>query len=190
MTEYDRQVKGRVNRAEGLVFERLIEGALVRYAEQGIAVIKKTPEPMKVIRRLNGGRFEACFEQKADPDYKGCLAPDGREVIFDAKLTVEDKISRSRVTDRQAEALEAHLAAGAICFVLVGFALGGQALRVYRVPWVTWRDMGEVFGRKHIKLADLENSGMPFDYIEERYGIRFVPLVAGVPLLLAGIRGT
>lgn len=182
-----RQWQGRVNRAQGAYFEKLIECSLAQYAKDGKAQITKTPEPMKVIRRLTGGRFEACFEKKAEPDYKGCMAPRGREVIFDAKFTTGDKIEQSRITEAQAEVLEAHFKAGAICFVVVGFEKDGW-IEVYRIDWLTWQKMADVFGRKHIKLGDLEDMWRKLGSVPGgESGIRHIPLVCGVPMVLDGL---
>lgn len=50
----------------------------------------------------------------------------------------------------------------------------------YRVPWEVWRDMKQIYGRKHMKLEDLESyrvqyiagilkllEGVEIDYTEE-----------------------
>lgn len=183
----NQQWQGRVNRAQGAYFEKIIDLSLAQYARAGSAVITKTPEPMMVISRLQGGRFVACFEHKAEPDYKGCLAPNGREVIFDAKFTTSDKIEQSRITESQAKVLTAHWMAGALCFVLVGFAAKGQ-LQVYRISWFVWQKMAERFGRKHIKLADLEEMRLKFACaMEDKLGVGYVPMVQGLPMVLDGL---
>lgn len=185
----NQQWQGRVNRAQGAYFEKLIDLSLAQYARVGSAVITKTPEPMKVISRLQGGKFVACFEHKAEPDYKGCLAPYGREVVFDAKFTTSDKIEQSRITVEQAKALTAHRKLGALCFVLVGFAAEGQ-IQVCRISWFVWQNMADKFGRKHIKLADLEELRQKFACaMEDKLGIGYVPMVQGLPMVLDGLVG-
>lgn len=183
----NRQWQGRVNRAQGAYFEKLIDCSLAQYAKDGKAFVTKTPEPMRVIGRMPGGRFVACFAHKAEPDYKGCIPPNGREVIFDAKFTGGDKIEQSRITEAQAKVLTEHRKSGALCFVLVGFAAQGQ-LQVYRIGWFEWQKMAEIFGRKHIKLSDLEERRQKFGCaMEDKLGIGYVPMVQGLPMVLDGL---
>lgn len=145
-------LRGKQNRAAGEHFENLIAASLVWYERKGIACIEKTPEPMKPISKPDPqGRFRACYEKRAQPDFKGTLYG-GRAVVFEAKHTVADQIEYSRVTDEQRERLDLHQKMGAYAFVLVG--LGWEDF--YRVPWTVWSDMKEIYGRKHIKQAELE----------------------------------
>ena len=46
------QLKGKQNRAEGKAFEDRLDEAFAYYAKTGYALIDKTPEPFKIIRRL------------------------------------------------------------------------------------------------------------------------------------------
>lgn len=112
---------------------------------------------MKVIRNVGEGRFLACFEKAAQPDYKGTLNT-GKAVVFEAKLSTSDRIEQSRVTDHQAAALEAHSRMGAMAFVLV--SLDFQSF--YRVPWGTWRNMKQIYKRKYMTAAELEQYKVRF----------------------------
>ena len=58
--------QGAVSRAQGAKFEQAIAGACDLYREKGMADIEKTPEPMRPIKRLEGGRFVAML-RKAGP---------------------------------------------------------------------------------------------------------------------------
>lgn len=168
-TKARQSLTGRQNRVAGEHFEKLIEASLLWYEERGDAAIQKTPEPMKPLRAPNNrGQFLACFTKSAQPDFQGTLRG-GRSVVFEAKHTDDDKIEYKRLTDEQIERLEKHHRLGAAAFVLV--SLGLQDF--YRVPWSTWRDMKEIYGRKHMKKADLE----PFR----------VQYISGVLKLLEGL---
>lgn len=143
--------RGMVNRAQGKLFEDRIDAALAYCQRQGLAVVEKTPEPMRPIKRLSEGRFVAVFEKPAQPDYKGTLKG-GRAVVFEAKHTTTGQMEQSRVTPDQAKRLDQHMEAGALCFVVAGF--GSE--EVFRVPWKVWRDMKAAFGRKYVTPKDLE----------------------------------
>ena len=67
------------------------------------------------------------------------------------------------MTHEQIEALSQHHKLGAAAFVLVSIKLEN----FYRIPWTTWRDMKQIYGRKHIKQAELE----PFRLIKMLEGI-------------------
>lgn len=146
-----RQEQGRQNRAEGKEFEKRIDEAFAYCKSKGSAQIDKTPEPTKVIKRLEGGKFIAVFDKKAQPDYSGTLKG-GRSVKFEAKFTTSDRITADRVTDTQADYLAKAAALGAHCYILAGFSTGN----VYKIPWEIWSEMKSYFGRKYVQEADLK----------------------------------
>ena len=143
--------KGKKNRAEGKAFEEILDLTFAYYSAKGYALIDKTQEPMKIIKRLSNVRFIACFLKKAQPDYKGTIKG-GRTVIFEAKYTDTDRMTQDRVSDDQADYMDRATQLGARCFVLAGFKNGG----VYRIPWIIWRCMKEKFGRKYITEKDIQ----------------------------------
>lgn len=153
-------VRGARNRAAGKLFEQVIKDACDRYRQEGKAEIDKTPEP---IRQLGGmdrnGRFQACYERRAQPDFKGTLN-DGQSVVFEAKFTSANRIGQDVVLPQQAEALDRHMKLGAECFILVGFGLDD----CYSVPWMVWRDMKEYFGRKYVTPKDLREREFAVQY--------------------------
>lgn len=152
LAQYKRSIRALQNKREGENFENLIASTLEWYKEQGIAEIEKTPEPMRPLSRPNKkGQFLACFVKMAQPDFKGTLLG-GQSIVFEAKCTIDDKIPQSKVTEAQTERLERHHRLGAIAFVIVSLDLQD----FYRVPWEVWRDMQTLYGRKHMKKADLE----------------------------------
>lgn len=143
-------LRGARNHALGEAFEEIIDNACEYYFQTKKAVIEKTPEPMKVIRNLGNGLFEACFKKRAQPDYKGSIA-NGRTIVFEAKFTSTDRMNASVVTSEQWKRLEAYYNIGAICFVVAGFGTGNS----YRVPWRIWRSMADYYGHKYITESDV-----------------------------------
>lgn len=151
------QLAGRMSRAAGEHFERMISASCNYYRERGLAKIEKTPEPMKPLGGKNQkGQFLACYTKQAQPDYGGTLKG-GRSIYFEAKHTDGDRIEWSRLTQEQRDDLEDHYSLGAIAFVLVSIGL----CDFYRIPWPIWRDMAEIYGRKYIKQAELEPYEVP-----------------------------
>lgn len=125
---------GRQNRAEGKRFENQIDASLLYYHTKGLAEIQKTPEPVKVLGKVdNRGCFTACFEKAAQPDYKGVLKG-GRCIVFDAKHTRQDRIRKSAVTDEQAHILDAYEKMGAVCCIVC--EIQG---RYFTVDWARWK---------------------------------------------------
>lgn len=145
------RIRGAQNRARGLNFEGEIKNACNFYLLKKAALIEKTPEPMKIIRDMGHGQFVACFEKKAQPDFKGCLHS-GKTVVFEAKFTSTTEMHADAVIEGQWESLERYYEMGAVCFVVVGFATGGR----YRIPWRIWRDMKAHFGRKYFREEDVQ----------------------------------
>ena len=146
-----RQLQGAVSKAKGKEFEDRLDKTFAYYRAHGFAIIEKTPEPMRPVKSLGNGRFEAFFEKKAQPDYKGTIKG-GRTVMFEAKFTGTGKMEQSRVLKGQADYLDQHQMLGARCYVIVGFSSGA----VYRFPWNIWKNMKKHFGRKYVTEADVE----------------------------------
>lgn len=140
-----RRFAGKKSKAQGDYFEALIEAGCNFYRDRKVADIEKTPEPMRPIKRLEGGRFVAIFEKQAQPDYKGTLAG-GQAVVFEAKSTATDRITQDRVTEDQAERLSRCAKLGGLAFVLCQFASG----QVYKLPWSIWENMQGQFGVRYI----------------------------------------
>lgn len=150
-----RQLQGKLSRAKGKNFEELLDRSFDYYRERGFADVEKTPEPMKVIRRLEHGRFIACFEKKAQPDYKGIIKG-GRELLFEAKYTDSDRIEQERVGELQSKYMSRHQSLGARCYVIAGFGTGAA----YRIPWDVWLNMKAHFGRKYVAERDIQQYKM------------------------------
>ena len=99
-----RQYQGSISRANGLHFEEIIDAGCNYYRVKGAADIEKTPEPMRPIKDMGGGKFLAVYTKAAQADYKGLLAG-GRAINFEAKHTDTGRMEQSRVTEDQAERL-------------------------------------------------------------------------------------
>lgn len=155
----DNHARGKANRAEGKAFEDKLDKAFAYYRARGSALIDKTPEPTKIIKRLDGGKFVAVIDRKAQPDYKGTLKG-GRSVMFEAKYTTSDRITSDRVTESQWEYLNKASGIGAHCYILAGFKTGN----VYKVPWEIWANMKDYFGRKYVTEPDLKQYFVPVDW--------------------------
>lgn len=139
---------GAKNRDQGATLEEQILTACGYYKALGLAAIDKTPEPMRILRRMEKEQFVACFSKKAQPDFQGTLSS-GRAVMFEAKTTRTGKIEQSAVTAEQAEYLDNHAAMNALCFVVVSF------IDTYAtVPWSDWKRMKELFGHKHMTKVE------------------------------------
>lgn len=170
--KYANIVRGAQNKAAGRCFEQFILAACSYYRENGIADIDKTPEPIKQLTgKDKRGQFKACYEKRAQPDFKGTLKG-GRSVAFEAKYTSTDRMSQSVVLPQQEESLNSHEALGATCFVLVGFGLDN----CFRIPWAAWKNMKGLYGRKYITPEDVPE----FRVKRGVYGIlNFLALSAG-----------
>ena len=149
-----RQLQGKINRDLGKNFEEQIEAISEVYKRNKLAIIEKTPEPMKILKHIENGHFETVFMKAAQPDFKGTIKG-GRTVVFDAKFTEADRITYQVLSDYQREMLLSYKELGAEAFVLVGFYDGS----VYKIDINKWDCMKEEFGRKYIKQIELDEIG-------------------------------
>lgn len=154
MADIKRQLSGRRSNIVGGMFEGMLNSACNYYRDKGAAIIEKTPEPMRPIKPYGDrgrGQYIACFEKQAQPDYKGVLC-DGRAIIFEAKHTDKDRIQESVITETQRQNLDDFQKMGAQCFVMVSMGFRD----FFRVPWGIFGNMKNRYGRKYMKLEDLE----------------------------------
>lgn len=142
---------GRKNKENGKIFEEWISNSCKKYYEDGSAFIEKTPEPFQITGKGKDGIVYGYYAKAAQPDYKGILFG-GKGIMFEAKHTDTNKISQNAVTDKQFESLDIYHDFGAVCFVLV--SMGFESF--YRIPWIVWKNMKELFGHKHMTLEELK----------------------------------
>lgn len=154
------------SRKRGEGAEELIISACEYYKKMGIALIEKTPEPMKVIKSLQNGEFISVFTKKSQPDFKGVLKG-GQCVHFECKSTQNDRILKKAVTPEQTEALEKSFVLGAECFVVVYFYMVNKA---FKFPWNVWNNMETIFKHKYISIDDAKSYEVNVGY----YGIDFL----------------
>ena len=159
-----RQIQGSINHLLGESFENRISDICKYYEIEGIAKIEKTPEPMKVLKHVENGHFEAIFTKSAQPDFKGCKKG-GQTIVFDAKFTESDRIRYPVLSDNQRETLVNYKDLGADSFVLVGFSDS----KIYKIGIDKWNNMKEEFGRKYILQQELEDKG--FEVKKNKKGI-------------------
>ena len=152
------QYQNRRNNAQGQYFEKEIVAGCKMYERYGVAVIDKTPEPFRVTSKNHRtGEFTGRFSTHAQPDFQGTLQG-GRSIMFEAKRTSKDRITRNVLTDTQMDVLEKHEKLGAVCGVCV--CIGDD---FFFIPWHTWRDMKEMYGRQYLKADDIEEYKVRFD---------------------------
>lgn len=135
----------------GQNFENLIERSCRYYAHKKIALIEKTPEPLKMVRAGRGREVVAVFEKKGQPDFKGTLKG-GRSIVFEAKHTSANLIKLDRVERHQMDNLSSHNQLGAECFILISF----QLKSFYRVPIADWEALPDKLSKKSANEKDLE----------------------------------
>lgn len=151
MKSTERAWKNRISNAQGRGMENEIDRACLYYRQQKIAAIEKTPEPFKVLQKHGNGRFTGMFtREKAQPDYKGILTG-GTTIVFEAKSTMEDRIKQSAVTPTQADILGVYFSMGAVAFVCVAIQN-----HFFTIPWILWRDMKTIYGRKYLTAAEIQ----------------------------------
>ena len=152
------QYKNRVNNAQGQHFENEILAGCKMYERHGTATIDKTPEPFRVTSKNHRtGEFTGRFSKHAQPDFQGTLYG-GRSIMFEAKRTSKDRITRNVLTDTQMDVLEAHNRLGALCGVCICIQD-----EFFFIPWNMWRDMKEMYGMQYLKPEDIEEFNVRFD---------------------------
>lgn len=120
-------------------------------------------------------------ESKAEPDYGGALAPDGRAIYYDAKTTRREVLDFDNLHAHQVEFLERAARVGAVAGFLVEFSAHQE---IYFLPIqivVEWRESANrksipyQFFANHLALAPPGKGFVIFDYLaaievqEQRY---------------------
>lgn len=124
-------------------------------------------------------------ESKAEPDYGGVLAPDGRAIFYDAKTTRRTALDFDNLHPHQVEFLERTASCGAVAGFLVEFS---KQAEVYFLPiqvLLHWRNSSDRkslprdFFHEHLVPAPAGKGSVIFDYLsaieeqEQRYGRSF-----------------
>ena len=151
--ENSKRKTGKLSRNAGALWEKIIEAACRKYDEMGIAIIEKTPEPMRPVSKPDAsGKFLAVFTKQAQPDFKGTIKG-GKSIVIEAKHTNADRMYRRVVTGHQAIKLNRYHSFGAECYILASFSLK----RFFLIPWPLFDIMDIHFGRQYVTPDDLES---------------------------------
>lgn len=144
--------RSRMNNQQGDAFEKMISAGCATYKKRGRALIEKTPEPCKIIKKEAGGRAIVQFQkhEKAQCDFKGVLN-DGRAVIFESKATTEKRMNQDRLSFTQFKQLAEYEKMGAVAGVCV--LINKTAAFI---PFVIWSNMKAIYGRKYITEEEAE----------------------------------
>ncbi|MBP1046427.1 Holliday junction resolvase RecU [Enterococcus sp. BWM-S5] len=141
-----------MNNQQGDAFEKMILAGCATYKKRGRALIEKTPEPCKIIKKEAGGRAIVQFQkhEKAQCDFKGVLN-DGRAVIFESKATTEKRMNQDRLSSTQFKQLAEYEKMGAVAGVCV--LINKTAAFI---PFSIWSNMKTIYGRKYITEEEAE----------------------------------
>lgn len=145
------------NNAQGHFFEGYIKAACGTYHDNERAEVDKIPEPFRVTKKHPDGTFTGRFTAHAQPDFQGTLHG-GRAICFEAKYTTTEKMKRDVLTDTQIKALGYHASRGAVAGVCIGIQDS-----FFFIPWEAWRDMAQIYGRKYVTAADVEEYRVRFN---------------------------
>lgn len=143
------------------------------------------------LSKEKGGLLQREFvpESKAEPDYGGAIAPNGRAIFYDAKTTQRDRLDLDNLHPHQIYFLECMATTGAISGFLVEFS---THKKVFFLPIQLVRRYCNATGYKSIPFRFFEHhlvavgSGkgmMLFDYLtaiekqEQLYGCDYSSLV-------------
>ena len=159
----DRAYTAYVSSAAGRNFENEILTACEYYKLSKKAVINKVNEPYIVLFKYEGGKFMGRHTAAAEPDFKGVLKG-GRSIAFEAKTTSKSRIQKSVVTEEQGRWLQEQYEMGAVTLVCICIRD-----RFFSIPWVVWRDMKNIFGKKYLMPADIVQYEVPY-----RNGVMFL----------------
>ena len=131
----------------GKCFEERVKLVCELYRKRGFAVIDKTPEPIKQLGKMNSkGHFKACYEKKAQPDFKG--VHEGMAICCDTKATESDRFNLSNIAQWQAEYLSDFRKAGGDAFILLKIKNDAFWLDIRRVSNLT------ALGIKSVRAED------------------------------------
>lgn len=133
----------------GRLLENAIDTACRQYAADNRAVIYKTPEGFRCIKKSPSGRFTGQFIGRAQPDYQGTLKG-GKSIVFEAKFTDKDRLKQSVLTRTQYDMLAQHMQSGAAAYVCCGIRD-----KYYMIPFDVWADMKNIYGRCYVTQIDI-----------------------------------
>ncbi len=135
-----RQLAGAKAKASGKAWERFLEERLFALlARSELCAWWRTPEALKRLQPLGGGRWACCPGGKGPPDY--VLMYGGWGVALEAKSTAQSRWPFQDLKQHQAEHLDAWQAAEGIAGLLI-------QIRGLRLA-VPWRRIGPLWNAWH-----------------------------------------
>ncbi|CUB53353.1 Holliday junction resolvase RecU [Bacillus subtilis] len=156
----------------GTLLESNINETNKIYQQKNLALIKKQPTPIKVLKTKGVHILKGVYIQKGTVDYEGIYK--GRAIAFEAKSTTNStNFPLRNIPNHQLIYLQQAESMGALCFFLLEFR---TLSRVYLVPFYiiqTYVNKALQGYRKSIPLYDCEYYGykvtqreeIPLDYL-------------------------
>lgn len=159
----------------GKNWERMLSLIHARYEAQGLAVVIRTPPPMKILGSIGKGQFRACFESHGPPDY--LILTDGLPIMAEAKESAQARWALSNLHLHQADRLSRWQDQRGRSIVLLHHR---PSRSHWILPWErlepTWRSWHETTsqgeraasGSASLSLSDIRGLGLFFelDYLE------------------------
>ena len=133
---------GKRAQSGGRSWEATIEALLDILARHGMCSWGRTPEPLRRLKALGGGRWECVAEAKGPPDY--VVMYQGHGLALEAKSTTGPRWGFRLLADHQAASLDEWERAGGVGAVAVKTATLEAVLpwRTLAPAWWAWRREG------------------------------------------------
>ncbi len=170
LLDRSQEVKGKKKKinygGRGLRFESVIEATNEYYKDNNIALIRKIPTPVKVLKIGSKGNIESGFyEKKSALDFNGVLSG-GIHIDFDTKET-KNKTSfpLGNISEHQIEYLNEVSMYGGISFILVNFKVWDECYVLREIDVSEYMKYNS--GRKSIEYKHFKN-GLKDNLVEKR----------------------
>jgi len=149
----------------GMAFENLINMANIQYENGGVAMINKSPTPVKVLKSNGHKVINGVYESKSTVDYDGVYK--GRAIYFEAKTVKGRRFDLKNIHDHQIKHLEKAHKLGAVCFLLIEFS---DSRTIYYVPFTV---MKHYIDNSKVKDAKKGSKSIPQDDFDVyAYGVK------------------
>lgn len=142
----------------GMVTEEIVEISCSQYEDRNLAVIRKVPTSVKVLKLVRGRIRDGFFEKKGTVDFEGTIKG-GRSIAFDSKETKGKSLPFGNITNEQISYMESVSKMGGSAFILVCFS---QLDKYYRL------DIKDIVGYMNEPWASNKKS-FPLKFLEQ-YG--------------------
>lgn len=185
---------------QGAAWEARLDAVHREYLRRGLAVMFRSPPPLKVVGPPVRGRLPCVFLAEGPPDYIGSVRVPWHSgmvpLILEAKSTTAARWPLTALTQHQAEVMDIWTTLGSLCAVLLWH---GPSAEAWVLPWAgAFRDRWHASDHRNARRAagsgeraspglaslgrrDLEILGQPF--ASDGW---YSPLVAMLANLLGG----